>query len=92
MLFDESKTVETRRDEAGRARARGVVEGGAVEQRTTREEDDARRGRCAKRTTRCDFINRDCTYKKVELRRVVGADGRRLVFVSPPRRCDPEWR
>ena len=41
MLFDESKTVETRRDEAGRARARGVVEGGAVEQRTTREEDDA---------------------------------------------------
>ena len=76
MLFDESKTVETRRDEAGRARARGVVEGGAVEQRTTR----------------CDFINRDCTYKKVELRRVVGADGRRLVFVSPPRRCDPEWR
>ena len=47
MLFDESKTVETRRDEAGRARARGVVEGGAVEQRTTREEDDARRGRRA---------------------------------------------
>jgi len=99
MLFDASKTVETRRDEAGRARARGVVEGGAVEQRTTREEDDARRGRRAKRTTReeddalrCDFINRDCTYKKVELRRVVGADGRRLVFVSPPRRCDPEWR
>ena len=41
MLFDESKTVETRRDEAGRERARGVVEGGTVEQRTTREEDDA---------------------------------------------------
>ena len=56
MLFDESKPVETRRDEAGRARARGVVEGGAVEQRTTREEDDARRGRRAKRTTRCAAI------------------------------------
>ena len=83
MLFHEWKTAETRRDEAGRARARDVVEGGTVEQRTTREEDDA---------LRCDFINRDCTYKKVELRRVVGADGRRLVFVSPPRRCDPEWR
>ena len=56
MLFDESKTVETRRDEAGRERARGVVKGGTVEQRTTREEDDARRGRRAKRTTRCAAI------------------------------------
>ena len=56
MLFHEWKTAETRRDEAGRARARGVVEGGAVEQRTTREEDDARRGRRTKRTTRCAAI------------------------------------
>ena len=56
MLFHESKPAETRRDEAGRARARGVVEGGTVEQRTTREEDDARRGRRAKRTTRCAAI------------------------------------
>ena len=47
MLFHEWKTAETRRDEAGRARARDVVEGGTVEQRTTREEDDARRGRRA---------------------------------------------
>ena len=49
MLFDESKTVETRRDESARGASsrEGRWSRGRRAKRTMREEDDARRGRRA---------------------------------------------